>query len=73
VRRTHGSIVTSPDSCVGRTGRVAVRLFCRLNDRDLHAPTDDAFDLVVSVADGSLRDVADIAARLRRWVVDQRV
>jgi death-on-curing protein len=52
-----------------RLGWVAVRLFCRLNDRDLRAPLDDAFDLVSSVADGSLRDVRDIAARLRTWIV----
>lgn len=50
-----------------RLGWVAVRLFYRLNDRDLRAPIDDAFDLVVAIADGSLRDVAPIAARLRGW------
>lgn len=50
-----------------RLGWVAVRLFYRLNDRDLRAPIDDAFDLVTAIADGSLRDVASIAARLRAW------
>jgi death-on-curing protein len=50
-----------------RLGWVAVRLFYRLNERDLRAPVDDAFDLVVEVAGGSLRDVAAIAARLRAW------
>jgi death-on-curing protein len=53
-----------------RLGWVAVRLFCRLNERDLRAPVDVAFDLVGSIADGSLRDVPDIAARLRNWMVD---
>jgi death-on-curing protein len=53
-----------------RLGWVGVRLFYRLNERDLRAPTDDAFDLVASIADGSLRDVPDIAGRLRAWVVD---
>jgi death-on-curing protein len=53
-----------------RLGWVSVRLFYRLNDKDLRAPIDDAFDLVASIADGSLRDVPDIAARLRGWVVD---
>ena len=53
-----------------RLGWVAVRLFYRLNDRDLRAPIDDAFDLVAAIADGSLRDVASIAARLRAWGVD---
>ena len=48
-----------------RLGWVSVRLFYRLNDRDLHAPIDGAFDLVVEIADGSLRDVPAIAGRLR--------
>jgi death-on-curing protein len=48
-----------------RLGWVAVRLFYRLNDRDLRAPIDEAFDLVAEIADGSLRDVPAIAARLR--------
>jgi death on curing protein len=55
-----------------RLGWVAVRLFYRLNDRDLHAPIDAAFDLVASIADGSLRDVPDIAARLSAWAVDRK-
>jgi death-on-curing protein len=50
-----------------RLGWVAVRLLYRLNERDLRAPIDDAFDLVAAIADGSLRDVAAIAARLRAW------
>lgn len=53
-----------------RLGWVAVRLFVRLNERDLRAPIDDVFDLVRSIADGSLRDVPDIAARLRPWMVE---
>jgi death on curing protein len=56
-----------------RLGWVAVRLFNRLNDRDLRAPADDAFGLVVSIADGSIRDVPDIAARLGVWAVDRPV
>jgi death-on-curing protein len=50
-----------------RLGWVSVRLFYRLNGSDLSAPIDDAFDLVTSIADGSLRDVPDIAERLRAW------
>ena len=50
-----------------RLGWVAVRLFYRLNDRHLRAPMDSAFDLVAAIADGSLRDVPEIAARLRAW------
>lgn len=52
-----------------RLGWVSVRLFYRLNDQDLRAPAGGAFDLVASIADGSLRDVPDIAGRLRVWVV----
>lgn len=51
-----------------RLGWVSVRLFYRLNDRDLRAPADGAFDLVASIDDGSIRDVQDIARRLRPWV-----
>jgi death-on-curing protein len=50
-----------------RLGWVAVRLFYRLNERDLRAPIDDAFDLVAAIADGSIRDVPAIAVRLRAW------
>ena len=51
-----------------RLGWVSVRLFYRLNGRDLSAPLDDAFGLVASIADGSLRDVPQISDRLRPWV-----
>lgn len=66
------SIVTGDALIDGnkRLGWIGVRLFYRMNDRDLRAPVDDAFDLVASIADGSLRDIRDIARRLRAWVVD---
>jgi death-on-curing protein len=48
-----------------RLAWVAVRLFYALNDADLRADADAAFELVVAVADGTIRDVAAIAARLR--------
>jgi len=53
-----------------RLGWVSVRLFYRLNGEDLRIPIDEAFDLVMSVADGSLRDVPDIAERLGPWVAN---
>lgn len=53
-----------------RLGWVSLRLFYRSNGRDLRAPIDEAFDLVVGIADGSIRDVPEIAIRLRAWVVD---
>ena len=56
-----------------RLGWVSVRLFYRLNGKDLQAPIDEAFDLVASIADGTLRDVSEIAARLRAWVIDRPV
>lgn len=51
-----------------RLGWVGVRLFYRMNGHDLRMPVDDAFSLVASIADGSLRDVSDIAGMLARWV-----
>lgn len=52
-----------------RLGWVGVRLFYRMNDHDLRMPSDDAFDLVTAVAGGAIRDVADIATRLKVHVV----
>ena len=66
------SIVTGQALVDGnkRLGWVSARLFYRLNGCDLRAPADDAFDLVAAVADGSLRDVRDIADRLGALVAD---
>lgn len=50
-----------------RLGWVAVRLFYRMNDADIHPEPDDAFALIVDVAGGNLRDIPQIADRLRRW------
>ncbi len=63
------SIVTGHPLVDGnkRLGWVATRLLYRMNDRDLVADPNAAFDLVMAVADGSLRDVDDIARRLRAW------
>ena len=65
------SIVTSHPLVDGnkRLGWVAVRLFYRLNDADLQAPEDSAYELVVEVAGGRLRDVDRIAERLTSWRV----
>lgn len=54
-----------------RLGWVALRLFYRLNDADIEAPVDEAFALVVAIADGSLRDVSVIAERLAAWRVNE--
>lgn len=63
------SIVTGHPLVDGnkRLGWIAVRLFYLLNDTDVRAPADEAFDLVVAVADGALRDVEPIAKRLAAW------
>lgn len=50
-----------------RLGWVAVRLFYRLNEADVHPSPDDAYDLIVAIASGHLRDVPAIAATLGRW------
>jgi death-on-curing protein len=65
------SIVTGHGLIDGnkRLGWVAVRLFYRLNGRDLRMPVDEAFDLIAAIADGKVRDVPDIAARLRRRTI----
>lgn len=52
-----------------RLGWVACRLFYRLNGADLRMPADAAYELVVAIADGTLRDTALIAARMRSFVV----
>ena len=50
-----------------RLGWVAIRLFYRLNDADVRPMPDEAFDLVVSVASGDRRDIAEIAGTLAQW------
>ncbi|HEX5013076.1 MAG TPA: type II toxin-antitoxin system death-on-curing family toxin [Candidatus Limnocylindrales bacterium] len=63
------SIVTSHPLVDGnkRLGWVATRLFYLLNDADLRAPVDEAYDHIVAIADGSIRDVDEIARRLAAW------
>lgn len=66
------SLVTSHPLVDGnkRLGWVAVRLFYLLNDTDIDAPVDEAFELVVAIAAGHLDDVSAIATRLGSWRVD---
>ncbi|MFC6286212.1 type II toxin-antitoxin system death-on-curing family toxin [Nocardioides sp. GCM10027113] len=63
------SLVTSHPLVDGnkRLGAAGMLLFYDLNGYDITATDDELFDLIVAVADGSLRDVAEIAARLRQW------
>ena len=50
-----------------RLGWVAVRLFYRLNGDDIHPTPDEAFDLVIAIADTTLDDVTTIADRFASW------
>lgn len=53
-----------------RLGWAATVVFCEMNGMDLVPPSEDeAYDLVMGVADGSQADVVKIAERLRRWMV----
>lgn len=53
-----------------RLGWVSTRLFYVLNGADLRASHDEAYELVVAVAEGRLDDVAVVAPVLRRWRTD---
>ena len=50
-----------------RLGWLAAVVFLWINDQAVNAPEDDAFDLVMGVADGSIDDVEIIAEALRGW------
>jgi death-on-curing protein len=63
------SIVTSHPLVDGnkRLGWVALRLFYRMNEADVRVEADRAFDLVVAIAEGRMRDIPAIARRLAKW------
>lgn len=67
------SIITTHPLVDGnkRLGWVALRLFYGMNDADIRVRPDDAFDLVMRIADGAVRDVEEIAERLTRWRVSR--
>lgn len=50
-----------------RLGWLGLVVFYGLNGLALEVADDDAYDFVVSIADGSLSEVSDIAALLQRW------
>jgi death on curing protein len=68
------SIVTSHPLVDGnkRLGWVAIRLFYRLNGTDIQPTADEAFELIVNIADGSISDVKVIADRLTAWRKEDR-
>lgn len=49
-----------------RLGWLAVAVFFSVNGIDLDAPDDEAHDLVIAVADGSMR-AAEASEHLARW------
>lgn len=49
-----------------RLGWTATVVFCDLNGTWIEAPDDEAYDLVIAVAEGRL-EVAEIAGSLARW------
>jgi death-on-curing protein len=51
-----------------RLGWVAVRLFYVVNDLDLRADHDDAFEFVMGIASGSITEIDDIAGWLEARV-----
>jgi death-on-curing protein len=53
-----------------RLGWVALRLFYVLNDLDLRADHDDAFDFVMAIAAGELHDLEAMAGWLEPRVVE---
>lgn len=50
-----------------RLGWLATVVFCHINGRLIDAPDDDAYDLVIAIADGSLNDLGGIAGTLGAW------
>lgn len=52
-----------------RLGWQATAVFLWLNEWDVRAPDDEAFDLVMRVASGSAADIEKIAEELRGWSV----
>ena len=50
-----------------RMGLACTVVFLLKNDLELELEEDTAFDFVMSVADGTRRDVADVAAVLESW------
>lgn len=53
-----------------RLGWAATVVFCEMNGMDLAPPSQDAFfDLVMSIADGSLTDVGTVADVLQSWMI----
>jgi death-on-curing protein len=49
-----------------RLAWLATVVFCYINGLVIDAPDDDAYDFVIAIADGTISEVGEIAARLSR-------
>lgn len=63
------SLIRNPALVDGnkRLAWTARRTFLAINGQWISAPEDDRFDFVVGTAAGTVRDLDEIAARLRAW------
>lgn len=50
-----------------RLAWLATTVFSYINDSFVDAPDDDAYDFVISIADGTLSEISAIADQLQRW------
>lgn len=50
-----------------RLAWLATTVFCYINGFLVDAPDDDAYDFVISIADGSCSNIDEIAERLQAW------
>lgn len=50
-----------------RLGWLAVVVLYDVNGITVDAPDDDAYDFVISIADGTVSDISTIAAQLQAW------
>ena len=50
-----------------RLAWLATVVFCHINGQLIDAPDDDAYDVVIAIADGSIAEVGEIASQLQVW------
>ncbi len=50
-----------------RLAWLATTVFCYINGVLVDGPDDDAYELVISIADGTVSDISAIADQLQQW------
>ena len=50
-----------------RLAWLATTVFCYINGFLVDGPDDDAYELVISIADGTVSDISAIADQLQQW------